>query len=76
MSADLRQSNLPESTTLSAAQTLMDAGVTGFWNFTGQELDLVGAITENVHLGDSLMTLCYRLCSAEVNDDEEGNDDE
>jgi redox-sensing transcriptional repressor len=36
--------------------------VRGFWNFTGQELSLPDdAIVENVHLGDSLMTLCYRV---------------
>ena len=73
---DIAVLTLPKEETLSVAQTLMAAGVTGFWNFTGQELDLAGAITENVHLGDSLMTLCYRLCSAEVNDDEEGSDNE
>ena len=73
---DIAVLTLPKEETLSVAQTLMAAGVKGFWNFTGQELDLEGAVTENVHLGDSLMTLCYRLCSAEVNDDGKGSDKE
>ena len=36
-----------------------------FWNFTSTELqDLEPECTvETVHLGDSLMTLCYRLRS-------------
>ena len=36
--------------------------VGAIWNFTGVELSLSpDVILQNVHLGDSLMTLCYRL---------------
>ena len=55
--------------------TLVAAGVDGFWNFTGQELELPDAVVENVHLGDSLMTLCYRLCLKEGNVSEEEADE-
>ena len=60
---------LPKDNAQEVASRLMSLGVKGFWNFTGQELELgEDAIIENVHLGDSLMTLCYRVYDAECND--------
>ena len=57
---------LPKENAQEVAARLVGLGVKGFWNFTGQELDLPdGAVVENVHLGDSLMTLCYRVYEAE-----------
>ena len=57
---------LPKESAQEVASRLMGLGVKGFWNFTGQELELgEGAIVENVHLGDSLMTLCYRVYADE-----------
>ena len=45
------------------ADKLVSLGVKGFWNFT--QYDLMhrydGVAVENVHLGDSLMTLCYQI---------------
>ncbi len=42
---------------------LISLGIKGFWNFT--QYDLVrkykDIAVENVHLGDSLMTLCYQI---------------
>lgn len=42
---------------------LVSLGIKGFWNFT--QYDFVrkykDVAVENVHLGDSLMTLCYRV---------------
>lgn len=37
--------------------------VKGIWNFTGKELDLSGSsiVVEDVHMGDSLMSLCYEV---------------
>ena len=70
---DIAVLTLPKEETVAVAKRLTEAGVGGFWNFTGQELELENAIVENVHLGDSLMTLCYRLCSAE--EQEEGNEE-
>ena len=45
------------------AERLATLGVKGIWNFTGKELDELdpGIVVENVHIGDSLMTLCYEL---------------
>ena len=53
---------LPKDSAQDVASRLTELGVKGFWNFTGQELELPDdAMIENVHLGDSLMTLCYRI---------------
>ena len=45
------------------ADKLVQLGIKGFWNFT--QCDLVSryenVAVENVHLGDSLMTLCYQI---------------
>lgn len=45
------------------ADKLVSYGIKGFWNFT--QYDLMhrydGVAVENVHLGDSLMTLCYQI---------------
>jgi redox-sensing transcriptional repressor len=40
--------------------------VHGVWNFTGKELDLesCGIVVENVHIGDSLMSLCYEVAQS------------
>ncbi len=72
---DIAVLTLPKEETASVAKSLLALGVSGFWNFTGQELELEDAIVENVHLGDSLMTLCYRLCSADGQNQEEGNEE-
>ena len=69
---DIAVLTLPKECTCDVANHLMALGIRGFWNFTGQELDLPDAIVENVHLGDSLMALCYKLCSAH----EEGDRDD
>lgn len=39
--------------------------IPGVWNLTGLELDALcpHAVVDNVHIGDSLMTLCYELRS-------------
>ncbi len=45
------------------AERLADLGIKGLWNFASTELDLEnrGVVVQNVHMGDSLMTLCYQL---------------
>ena len=62
---DIAVLTLPKEATAQVAHTLAKAGVRAFWNFTSTELqDLEPDCTvETVHLGDSLMTLCYRLRS-------------
>ena len=45
------------------ADKLVSYGIKGFWNFTQYDLmhRYEGVAVENVHLGDSLMTLCYQI---------------
>ncbi len=60
---DIAVLTLPKSEVKTAAKRLFDAGVRGFWNFTGRACGIseADAAVENVHIGDSLMTLCYDL---------------
>lgn len=54
---------IPRSEAHDVAETLVNLGVKGFWNFTHYDLsvDFPGICVENVHLSDSLMTLCYNI---------------
>ena len=56
---------VPKSVALDVVNELIRLNVRGLWNFTGVELpfDDTNIIVENVHMGDSLMTLGYKLCS-------------
>ena len=63
--------NLPEAAILcipkeaaeEVTEQLIKLGVKGFWNFSHYDLTVkyAGVTVENVHLGDSLMALSYRL---------------
>ena len=55
---------LPKDQAETVAERLIAAGIKGIWNFTGKELhyDDSAVAVEEVHLGDSLMSLNYRLC--------------
>ena len=54
---------IPKEVAYDCAKELMALGVNCFWNFSHYDLTLnfEGAVVENVHLGDSLMTLCYQI---------------
>ena len=56
---------VPKPVALDVANELIRLDVRGLWNFTGVELpfDDDNIIVENVHMGDSLMTLSYKLCA-------------
>ncbi len=45
------------------AEKLASLGIKGLWNFASTELNLSNkdVVVQNVHMGDSLMTLCYEL---------------
>ena len=62
---------VPKAAAQGVALTMADAGVKGIWNFANMELrlDRPGVIVENIHLGDSLMTLCYRIKDSEPRSD-------
>ena len=61
---DMAVLTLPKESVEEVADGLVKKGIPGLWNFTGKELSYPGdrVVTENVHLGDSLMILGYRIC--------------
>ncbi len=64
ISVDMAVLTLPKEVAVEVSERLVAAGVTGLWNFTGRELSFLPEhiVVENVHLGDSLMSLNYRIC--------------
>jgi len=54
---------LPREGATEISGTLVELGIRGFWNFSHYDLSVPypDVICENVHLGDSLMSLGYRL---------------
>ncbi len=54
---------IPKEAAAALVDRLIACGVNGFWNFSHYDIcqDHPHAIVENVHMGDSLMTLSYRL---------------
>jgi redox-sensing transcriptional repressor len=56
---------VPKESAEECATVMADAGVRGFWNFANMELSLKdsGIVVQNVHMGDSLMTLCFGIKS-------------
>ncbi len=74
---DIGVLTVPKEAAHSVAATLVHAGVRGIWNYASTELssNYEGVIIENIHLGDSLMTLCYEIKSASVAEEEDGEND-
>jgi len=59
---------VPKESAEEGAAYLKNCGVKAIWNFTNVELPLIEAadiLVENVHISDSLTTLCYRLMDLE-----------
>ena len=58
---------VPRESVKPIADQLCRLGIRAFWNFSHYDisLDHPEAIVENVHMNDSLMTLCYRLGAEE-----------
>ncbi|MBQ4043298.1 MAG: redox-sensing transcriptional repressor Rex [Clostridia bacterium] len=54
---------LPKEAVKETAEHLAELGIRGLWNFASTELEPMqrGVVVQNVHMGDSLMTLCYEL---------------
>ena len=68
---DIAIITIPRDYAPEMAEKVASYGVRGLWNFTSAELDVTkyGVESENVHLGDSLMTLCYRVANKEEKKD-------
>lgn len=56
---------IPKTSARELAPTLVSMGIKSFWNFSHYDLsvDYPSVTVENVHLGDSLMSLGYRVRS-------------
>ena len=54
---------VPKASAYDCALVMADAGVRGIWNFANMELTLSdkNVVVQNVHMGDSLMTLCFDM---------------
>lgn len=60
---DIAVLTIPKAAATDVAKKLASCGVRGFWNFSNMELSVedYDVKIENIHLGDTLMTLCYEL---------------
>ncbi len=58
---------VPKEAAYDICRILIDSGVKGIWNFANMEIKLHDepVIVENIHLGDSLMKLCYEIKTEE-----------
>ena len=64
---DIAVLTTPKEAAYEVAVRLAKAGIRGIWNFSNMELHLEEypeVIIQNIHLGDSLMTLCYEIVSS------------
>ncbi len=54
---------LPRNSVKQLIDKLYSLGIRNFWNFSHYDIknDYPDVIVENVHMSDSLMTLCYRI---------------
>ncbi len=54
---------IPKTAAKDVSEQLVKLGIKGFWNFSHYDLALQhpGITVENVHFGDSLMTLSYKM---------------
>lgn len=54
---------IPQESAESLAQTMVDLGIKGFWNFSHYDfaINFDNVIVENVHISDSLLTLCFQI---------------
>ena len=59
---------VPREAAASIAERLYRIGIKNFWNFSHYDVSMkyTDAVVENVHLTDSLMTLCYRISDINV----------
>jgi len=70
-SVDIVILTLPKEYAIDAAERLENTDITGIWNFTGKEIQIHSkdVVVENVHIGDSLMTLCYEVAQKTYRND-------
>lgn len=64
---------VPREAVSELSDRLYELGIRSFWNFSHYDIAIrhPDAIVENVHLNDSLMTLCYQINNASQHSDKE-----
>ncbi len=76
---DIGVLTVPKEAAEEVSDIMVKAGVTGIWNFANMELKISNpdVRVENIHLGDSLLTLCYEIKAAkDAKDVPIGDEDE
>lgn len=58
---------IPSNAGKDVTKKLIECNIKAFWNFSHYNIidDFPDAVVENVHLNDSLMTLCYNITNSE-----------
>ena len=66
---------VPKEAAYKVALTMAHAGVKGIWNFANTEIELDNdsVTVENIHLGDSLMKLCYEIKTRNEESENDGD---
>ncbi len=59
---DIAVLTLPYEYAEDAVELIKSIGIKGIWNFTSHDMNHIPGVTvQNVHMGDSLMMLCYDI---------------
>ena len=67
---DIAVLTLPYEFAESAVELVKTSGIKGIWNFTSHDMDHIPGVTvQNVHMGDSLMMLCYDIKHKDENNE-------
>ncbi len=69
---DIAVLTLPYDYAESAVEKIKNTDIKGIWNFTSHDMsehDFPGIVVQNVHMGDSLMTLCYDIRNKDDSDE-------
>ena len=67
---DIAVLTLPYEYADAAVEQIKSIGIKGIWNFTSHDMDHIPGVTvQNVHMGDSLMMLCYDIRNKDENDE-------
>ncbi|MBO7310779.1 MAG: redox-sensing transcriptional repressor Rex [Clostridia bacterium] len=71
-SVDIAILTLTKECATEVSERLLKTGIQGIWNFTGKEIKTTeNVVVENVHIGDSLMILCYEVAQKMYRNDGE-----
>lgn len=71
---DIAVLTVPKEAAKSVTDILVKVGIKGIWNFANMELTVEdeNVVVENIHLGDSLMALCYEVKNRSAKNNSEG----